>query len=37
MKDNKFLISGSYNPSAGRIQNYTLNISKILAFYSPKY
>ena len=32
-----WLISGSYNPNVGLIQNHTVNLSKNLDFYSSKY
>ena len=37
LRSEKWLISGSYNPNVGRIQNHTLNLSKSLDFYSCKY
>ena len=33
----KWVISGSYNPNVGLIQNHTVNLSKNLNFYLSKY
>ena len=33
----KWLISGSYNPNVGLIQNHTVNLTKNLDFHSSKY
>ena len=37
LRSKKGLISGSYNPNVGLIQNHTVNLSKNLDFYSSKY
>ena len=37
LRSKKWLISGSYNPNVGHIQNHTVNLSKNLDFYSSKY
>ena len=37
LRSKKWLISGSYNPNVGLIQNHTVNLSKNLDFYSSKY
>ena len=37
LRSRKWLISGSYNPNVGLIQNDTANLSKNLDFYSSKY
>ena len=37
LRSKKWLISGSYNPNVGLIQNYTVNLSKNLDFHSSKY
>ena len=37
LRSKKWLISGSYNPNTGLIENRTVNLSKNLDFYSSKY
>ena len=37
LRSKKWLISGSYNPNMGPIQNQTVNVSKNIGFYSTKY
>ena len=37
LRSKKWLISGSYNPNVGLIQNHTVSFSKNLDFYSSKY
>ena len=37
LRSKKLLISGSYNPNVGLIQNHTVNLSEDLNFYSSKY
>ena len=36
LRSKSWLISGSYNPNVGHIQNYSVNLSKNRDFYSPK-
>ena len=37
LRSKKWLFSGPYNTNVGLIQNYTVNLSKNLDFYSSKY
>ena len=37
LRSKEWLISGSYNPNVGLIQNHPTNLSKNLDFYSSKY
>ena len=37
LRSKKWLISGSYNPNVGLIQNHTVSLSKNLDFWSSKY
>ena len=37
LRSKKWLISGSYNPNVGLIQNHAVNLSKNLDFHSSKY